>query len=130
MDIYTHLIENIQNDPVRKASRATTLSLRAKQPDNKFYIPRDMRDIEKQRKYKEKRSKNGKTIGSFQKSHLIFQRPWKELNKAQKMNRIMDYAKQNNLDKQPLLLALEKRKIKEVNYDHKNGKIVDLTLKE
>lgn len=126
MDIYHHLIENIQNDQARNKPTENTTQL----PDKKFYVPQDLKDIQKQRYYKERNNKNRKEVVGFEKSHLIFQRDWKDLNKAQKMNRIIEYAKQNNMDKQDLLVAFEKRKISDVKYDTNNGQIVELTLKE
>lgn len=126
MDIYNHLVENIQKDPARIHTTNSVKPI----PEKKFFIPQDMRDIEKQRRYKEKRNKHSKQVVGFEQSHLIFQRPWNDLNKAQKMNRIIEYAKQNNLEKQPLLLALEKRKIKDISYDERQGMIIELALKE
>lgn len=121
MDLYLHLVENIKNE----------IGIENKLlPDKKFYIPQDMKDIEKQKQYKEKRNKNNKQLTKYVKSHIIFQRPWTDLNKAQKMNRIISYANLSNLDKNELLSALEKRNIKEVNYDEINGNIVELILKE
>lgn len=123
MDIYNHLIENIQKEN-------KTINKKQILPDKKLFIPQDMKDIEKQKYYKQQRNKNSKTIVEYEMSHLIFQRDWNELNKAQKMNRIISYAKQNNLDKHCLLLALEKRNITEVKYDDKQGCIIELILKE
>ncbi len=123
MDIYNHLIENIQNENKTQKEQKQI-------PDKRFFVPQDLKDIQKQKYYKEKQNKNSKKVVEYEQSHVIFQRPWKDLNKPQRMNRLIAYAKQNNLDKKPLLVALEKHKLQEVNYDEKQGCIITIALKE
>lgn len=121
MDIYNHLIDNLRSEQKPKET---------KRMDQRFYTPPDMRDMEKQRYYKNKRNKNSKDVVAFQKSNIIFLRPWEELNKAQKMSRLVSFAKQNGEDRAKYLTALERRQIASVDYDSRNGHIISIELKE
>lgn len=123
MDIYQHILENIryESDNLKKTKQSD---------DKKFYVPLDMRDIEKQKKYKEQRNKNSKKVVKFEKSHIIFEREWKELNTPQKINRLIEYSYRNNLDKNKVILAYNQKRIKDIIYDEEGGKILEVQYNE
>lgn len=89
--------------------------------------------MERQQKLMNRRRKYT-VVKALPKSNIVFQREWSELNKYQKLNRIILYANKNmNADeKQNTVDLFNNRKIKPdmVKYDDKAGVIISIEMPE